>query len=148
MTLKRLLLYLWSSPTSLLGLAFLHPTLLTGGRARVVNGVLEVYGGLTSFFLKHCTLLPGGASAMTLGHVVLGRNQSSLERTRGHERIHVSQCETWGPFFLPAYGIASALALLRGKDAYLDNRFEIEARDGSFIAASPSHFPSHNGHTR
>src|SRR5436309_4699064 len=60
MTLKRLLLYLWSSPTSLLGLAFLHPTLLTGGQARVVNDVLEVYGGLTSFFLKHCTLLPGG----------------------------------------------------------------------------------------
>jgi hypothetical protein len=137
MTLKRLLLYLWSSPTTLLGLFFLHPTLLTGGRARVVEGVLEIHGGLTGLFLQKFTLLPGGASAMTLGHVVLGRDQSSLDRTRPHERIHVSQCETWGPFFLPAYGISSALALLRGQDPYLDNRFEIEARDYSSSFPSP-----------
>jgi|SRR6267142_541580 len=132
MTLRKLFLYLWSSPTSVLGLFFLHPTLLTGGRASVVDGVLEIHGGLTTFFLKNCTLLPDGASAMTLGHIVLGRDQFSLDRTRSHERIHVRQCETWGPFFLPAYGIASALAFLRGQDPYLDNRFEIEARDASF----------------
>jgi len=131
MTLKRLLLYLWSSPTTLLGLAFLHPTLLTGGRAKVVHGVLEIHGGLTTFFLEKCTLLPGGASAMTLGHVVLGRDESSLDRTRAYASVHVSQCETWGPFFHPAYGIASALAFLRGKDPYLDNPFEIEAREFS-----------------
>jgi len=141
MALKRLLLYLWSSPTSLLGLFFLHPILLTGGRARVVDGVLEIHGGLTRLFLEKCTLLPGGASAMTLGHVVLGRDQSSLDRTRAHERIHVSQCEKWGPFFLPAYGIASALALLRGQDPYLDNRFEIEARDASFVGVAPTPRP-------
>ena len=133
MTLKRLLLYLWSSPTTLLGLFFLHPTLLTGGRARVVDGVLEIHGGLTTFFLKNCTLLPGGASAMTLGHVVLGRDQSSLDHTRPHERIHVSQCEAWGPFFLPAYGISSALAFLRGQDPYLDNYFERDAREYSDV---------------
>src|SRR5436190_23093279 len=99
MTLRKLFLYLWSSPTTLLGLFFLHPAPLTGGRARVVDGVLEIHGGLTTFFLKNCTLLPGGASAMTLGHVVLGRNQESLDFTRPHERIHVRQCEIWGPFF-------------------------------------------------
>ena len=131
MTLKRLLLYLWSSPTSLLGLFFLHPTLLTGGRARIVDGVLEIHGGITSFFLEKCTLLPGGASAMTLGHIVLGRDQTSLGRTRSHEQVHVRQCETWGPFFLPAYGIAGALAWARGKHPYLDNHFEIEARTAS-----------------
>jgi len=128
MTLRKLLLYAWSFPTSLLGLFFLHPTLLTGGRARIVDGVLEIHGGLTTFFLEKCPLLPGGASAMTLGHVVLGRDQVSLNRTRAHERVHVRQCETWGPFFLPAYGIASALALLRGRDPYLDNYFEVMAR--------------------
>ncbi|HEV8605239.1 MAG TPA: hypothetical protein VGQ99_07735 [Tepidisphaeraceae bacterium] len=127
--LLKLFFYAWSSPTSLLGLFFLHPTLLTGGRARVHSGVLEIHGGLTSFFLTHCTLLPGGASAMTLGHVVLGRDQSSLDRTRPHERIHVSQCETWGPFFLPAYAIASLIALLRRQDPYLDNQFERDARN-------------------
>jgi len=129
MTLKRLPRYLWCFPTTLLGLFFLHPALLTGGRARVVDGVLEIHGGLARLFLEKCTLLPGGASAMTLGHVVLGRDELSLDRTRAHERIHVRQCETWGPFFLPAYGIASAVALLRGRDPYLDNRFEIEARE-------------------
>jgi hypothetical protein len=131
MTLKRLVLYLWSSPTSLLGLFFLVPSILTGGRAKIVDGVLEVHGGLTRFFLEKCTLLPGGASAMTLGHVVLGRDALALERTRAHERVHVRQCEKWGPFFLPAYGVASALALLRGKHPYLDNYFEIEARSAS-----------------
>src|SRR5258706_13830600 len=132
MTIRTVLLCASSSTTTLAGLFFLHPPLLTGGRARVVGGVLEIHGGLSRLFLEKCTLLPGGASAMTLGHVVLGRDESSLDRTRAHERIHVSQFEKWGPFFLPAYGIASALALLRGQDPYLDNRFEIEARDASF----------------
>jgi hypothetical protein len=36
-------------------------------------------------------------------------------QTRQHEHIHVRQCERWGPFFLPAYGVASVLALLREK---------------------------------
>jgi hypothetical protein len=123
--------YLWACPTTLLGLAFLYPALLTGGRARIVNGVLEIHGGIVRFFLERCTLLPGGASAMTLGHVVLGRDAAALAWTRSHERIHVRQCERWGPLFLPMYGLASALALLRGKDAYLDNAFEKEARDRS-----------------
>ena len=133
MILKRLLRYLWASPTTLLGLAFLHPTLLTGGRARVVHGVLEIHGGLTSLFLERCTLLPGGAMAMTLGHVVLGRDQAALDFTRPHERVHVRQCETWGPFFLPAYGLASALVFLRRGRPYRDNPFEREA----FALTSP-----------
>ncbi len=128
MTLKRLLIYIWSSPTSLLGLFFLHPTILTGGCARIVDGVLEIHGGITSFFLEKCTLLPGGASAMTLGHVVLGRDEDSLSFTRAHERVHVQQCERWGPFFLPAYGMASLIALIGRKHPYLDNFFEREAR--------------------
>ncbi len=66
---------------------------------------------------------------MTLGHVVLGLNPSTLEATRAHERVHVRQCERWGPFFLPAYGLASLLAAVRGGDAYRDNRFEREAYD-------------------
>ena len=131
MTLRKLALYLWSSPTSLLGLFLLHPTLLTGGRARVVDGVLEMHGGLASFFLQYCALLPGGASAMTLGHVVLGRDRHSLDFTRPHERIHVRQCERWGPFFLPAYALASLIALLRRQHPYLDNYFEREARPAS-----------------
>ena len=61
------------------------------------------------------------------GHVVLGRDLMLLEMTRPHERVHVRQCERWGIFFLPAYGIASLIALARGGSMYRDNGFEREA---------------------
>src|SRR5262249_48349552 len=97
------------------------------GRMQIVEGVLEVHGGFVALFLQRCTFLRGGASAMTLGHVVLGRDVQLLASTRDHERVHVRQCERWGPFFLPAYGIASLLPFLRMKNPYLDNFFEREA---------------------
>ena len=124
----RILLYLWALPTTAVGLLFV-PAALIGGGVQVVDGVLELHGGAVRFFLEKCTLLPGGASAMTLGHVVLGRDRRALERTRTHERIHVRQVERWGPFFLPAYVIASLVALVRGRNAYRDNMFEREAFD-------------------
>ena len=67
---------------------------------------------------------------MTLGHVVLGRDQASLDRSRAHERVHVRQAERWGPLFLPAYLAASVWSLLRGRHYYQDNCFEREARRG------------------
>ncbi len=93
----------------------------------MVDGVLEVAGGFGSWFLQHCTLLKGGASAMTLGHIVVARDMAAHERTRTHERVHVRQAERWGPLFLPAYGIASLVAWAKGKNAYRDNCFEREA---------------------
>ena len=71
---------------------------------------------------------------MTLGHVVLGTTPTALALTRAHERVHVSQCERWGPLFLPAYAMASLWALLRNADPYRDNRFEREA----FAVANPA----------
>ena len=123
----RSIFYLWALPTSAVGISLLIPTLITGGGVQWVDGVLEIYGGLTSFLLRRATLLKGGASAMTLGHVVLGRDKLCLEATRRHERVHVRQCERWGPFFLPAYLISSLVVMLRGGRAYLDNPFEREA---------------------
>ena len=120
----RIARYVWASPTTLLGLVFLPFQRITGGGHQVVDGVLELYGGAGEIFLRRFTLLPGGASAMTLGHVVLGRDQLTLELTRPHERVHVAQCERWGPLFLPAYGVGSILAKLRGGQMYLDNPFE------------------------
>ena len=104
---------------------------MTGGRWQVVHGVLEVHGGLAHWILKRvCGLtLSGGAAAMTLGHIVLGRSKADLDRTRAHERVHVRQCERWGPFFLPAYLLESARCALAGANAYRDNRFEREAYD-------------------
>ena len=124
----RCLIYLWAFPTTALGLLFVPPVLLSRrAGVQVVDGVLELHGGAVAFFLKHCTLLRGGASAMTLGHVVLGRDRHLLDLTRAHERVHVHQCERWGPLFIPAYLLASALVLLRGGRPYEDNPFEREA---------------------
>ena len=64
---------------------------------------------------------------MTLGHVVLGRSAAALAETRAHERVHVTQCERWGPFFLPAYAASSLAAWARGGDAVLGQRVRAAA---------------------
>jgi hypothetical protein len=124
----RPLVYVWVLPTSAVGLCFVPLALL--GRRRgwaVVDGVLELHGPAIALILRYCTLLPGGASAITFGHVVLARDAASHERTRAHERVHVRQCQRWGPLFIPAYLTASLIAKLRGGNAYRDNAFEREA---------------------
>ena len=125
----RPLAYLWALPTTAVGLLVfvLGAIAGRGTRYQVVDGVLEVYGGLVEWFLANGTLLEHGTSAMTLGHVVLGRDEQLLELTRDHERVHVRQCERWGPLFIPAYLLASAFAAIRGGRAYEDNPFEREA---------------------
>ena len=120
--LVRLIAYLWAGPTTLLGLLAVVATLASGGRACARNGVIEIQGGLSTRFLRRI-----GAAAMTLGHVVLATDEGAHELTREHERVHVRQCERWGPLFLPAYGLAPLTAWARGRHYYHDNRFEREA---------------------
>jgi hypothetical protein len=122
----RVLTYLWALPTTSLGLLFVPDALMTG-EVRRVDGVLEVHGRMVRFFLTHCTPFTEGASAMTLGHVVIGRDATLLAKTREHERVHVRQCERWGPLFIPAYLLTSTWLWLRGLNAYEDNPFEREA---------------------
>lgn len=121
----RPLAYAWALPNTLLGLAFLGPALLTGGRARLERGAVEIHGGFVRFFLRRCLFVP--ASAMTLGHVILGQDVACLDHSRDHEHVHVRQFERWGPFMLPAYFLSSFLAWRRGDHFYFDNRFEREA---------------------
>lgn len=127
----RLAAYLWASPNTILDLHAAPPTLLTGGRLQVVRGVVEIHGGFAKWFLERG--LPGllrflgPAAALTLGHVVLEQDRRCLEECRDHEHVHVRQYERWGPFFLPAYFLASFLAWRRGEDAYRGNRFDKEA---------------------
>jgi hypothetical protein len=123
----RALRYAWSLPNSLLGALLAMSALASGGRARVVSGVLEAHGGALALILRRIVPLRGGASAMTLGHVVLGRDAACLERTRIHERVHVRQFEAWGPLFIPAYLAAAVVAVAGGGHYYRDNRFEREA---------------------
>src|SRR5688500_21740 len=119
-----MLRYLWASPNTLIGLAFALAGLAGGARARVFRGVREVHGPGIRWLLDR--VIPGRASiqAVTLGHVVLGRDPRALESTRAHEEAHVRQYERWGPAFLPAYAVASLLAAMRGGDSSRHNRFE------------------------
>ena len=59
---------------------------------------------------------------MTLGHVVLGRSAAALAETRAHERVHVTQCERWGPFFVPAYAASSLRRLGARRPSVLGQR--------------------------
>jgi hypothetical protein len=93
---------------------------------QIVSGVLEAHGPRVARLLD--VLAPRlHVLAMTLGHVVIGRDRAALDATRAHERVHVRQAERWGPLFVPAYLAASAMAWARGGDAYADNGFEREA---------------------
>jgi len=121
------LLYVWALPNTLIGLTFIPFALLQGGRAKVVRGVVEAHGGMITGILSRRFPFGVCATAMTLGHVVWGRDQESLDYTREHERVHVGQCERWGPLFLPLYFLGSLVAKLRGQNYYLDNPFEREA---------------------
>ena len=126
----RLLRYAWAGPTSLIGIALAMPSLLRRGHVAVVDGVIEAHSPFLRRALESFTPIASGADAMTLGHVVIGRDARALEATRAHERVHVRQYECWGPLFVPAYLLAGVWALLRGGHPYFDNRFERDARLG------------------
>ncbi len=127
MSCLKILLYVWAFPATLLGLALVPFVLVQGGEARIVDGVLEIHGGIVTSLLRRGLPWVGGGAAMALGHVVLGRDSSCLEQSRAHERIHVRQFERWGPLLIPAYLLVSGYLYLRGRDPYLDNPFEQEA---------------------
>ncbi|MBI1347865.1 hypothetical protein GC163_16435 [bacterium] len=99
------------------------------GHFQVVDGVLEVTApNVLAVLSRGSAVAPGiGISAITLGHVVLGRDLEALQRTRRHERVHVRQYECWGPFFIPTYLWLSGWMWLSGRHPYLDNPFEVEA---------------------
>jgi hypothetical protein len=122
---KRIAAYVWASPNTAVGLVAGMLALASGGRGQRRRGAIEFHGGFARWFLEQT---PIRASAMTLGHVILGRDTECLDRCRDHEQVHVRQAERWGPFFLPAYLFASGLAAAQGRHYYLDNVFELEAR--------------------
>ena len=109
--IRRIIGYIWAAPVTVLALAFVPLAWLTGGEARVVGGAVEVYGGLVSLLLRRGLVFFGPGAAMTLGHVILGRDRVCLDRSREHEHVHVRQYERWGVFMLPVYLVASTRRL-------------------------------------
>jgi hypothetical protein len=117
--------YLWVAPCTLLGLVAALPALLVGGAsAAVVEGVIEVSGPPQEAWWTR--RLP--FEAITLGHLVLARTPQAMQRLRTHERVHVRQAERWGPLFFVAYLVLGAWQALRGRSAYRDHPFEVQAR--------------------
>ncbi|HVU87446.1 MAG TPA: hypothetical protein VHD36_08990 [Pirellulales bacterium] len=125
-TLRAVLVIVWASPATILGLVAGLLGLASGGNICRRGRVLECSGGAVTWLLRH-TPLVRGAAALTLGHVVLGLDQQALEDTREHELVHVAQYERWGPAFLPAYGLCALALWLTGRQPYWDNPFEREA---------------------
>ncbi len=120
---------IWAFPATAIGLVLATLAVATGGRIRAVDGVIEASGGVLPWILRRLPLVKGGASALTLGHVVLATDQKTLDRTRRHERAHVRQYERWGLFLIPAYLLVGLWLMLRRRDAYFDNPFEQDARN-------------------
>ena len=122
----RVAAYAWASPNSLLGAVVGGAVLLCGGRVLLEHGALEFCGGFLGRALRR---LPPGRRfcAITLGHVILGIDATTLALVRSHERVHVHQYERWGPLFIPAYVASSLWQVFKGRPAYLANRFECEA---------------------
>ncbi len=120
------LVVLWVLPGTVPGLLLGLLALTTGGSVHRRGRVLEFQGGLLPALLQRIPIR-GGASAMTLGHTVLGCDQVQLDRCRDHELVHVRQFERWGPLFLPAYAACAVWLWLLRRDPYQDNPFEREA---------------------
>jgi hypothetical protein len=123
-TLPRML---WALPCSAIGLAVALIALCMGGRARWNAGALEVtYRQQLAQCGIRARALP--FRAIVFGHVILAVSAEELQRLGPHERVHVAQYERWGPVFLLAYPVASLWQWLRGGDPYVDNVFEVQAR--------------------
>lgn len=120
--------YIWASPCSALGLVLAVPILLLGGTLHVRSGVLQAALSRTA----RRSRLP--FSAITFGHVVLGQSEEALHHLSAHELAHVRQYERWGLLFFVAYPLSSLVQLLRGRDPYWFNHFEVQAR---FESAGP-----------
>jgi hypothetical protein len=118
----------WASPYTVVGLLIGSIGLLFGGRVRIMGRAIEFYDGGTKWFIHR---LPNGqfTLALTLGHVILGQTDASLDVSRKHEAVHIAQYERWGPLMLPAYFLSSCFVYLAGKRFYRDNPFEREAYD-------------------
>ena len=123
---RRLLAYLWAAPVTLLGLLAGLLAYLLGATVKRRHGVIEIAGNSRTPVLRS---ISRQFEAITLGHVIVGRNHGTLTRWRSHEHVHVRQYERWGVLMPLLYLLASVWAWLTGKHFYWDNVFEVEARE-------------------
>ncbi|MEO6408419.1 MAG: signal peptide prediction [Burkholderiaceae bacterium] len=119
----------WAAPCTLLGVCLFAPALLVGARARIVDGCIEIALARRKPGRIWVRRLP--FNAITFGHLICAVNAAELVRLRRHERAHVAQYERWGALFLVAYPAASLWQWASGRRAYVDNVFEVQAREAA-----------------
>ena len=122
---RKIILGLRTFPNTLLGLLFI--SLAIKGTMKIIDGALEIESPSIEKLFHHLADSKKPIIALTLGHVVIGCNKQALIESRRHERMHVTQYERWGIFFIPAFFIASSWAKLCGRHPYTDNIFEKKA---------------------
>jgi hypothetical protein len=119
--------FLWAAPCSFVGVVVGTGVLLLGGKARPFPGTLE-------FTFRDSEASCGTLArslpfrAITFGHIIIAVTEEDLSCAREHELVHVRQYERWGVAFFVVYPASSLWQLLRGRRAYWDNHFEIQAR--------------------
>jgi hypothetical protein len=120
----------WASPLSAVGLLFGIPIVLFRGHMYLIHDstpALLIRGPFADFLLARHPF--GAMSAMAIGHIVIAEEQALTKQILTHELAHVRQAACWGILFPFAYLAASAWAILRGRDAYWHNTFEVAARN-------------------
>lgn len=126
-TLAKTAKFIWAAPCSFVGVVLGSCVLLLGGKTKLSLGALE-------FTFRESEAACGKLAkslafrAITFGHVIIAVTENELTYSRDHELVHVRQYERWGLAFFLAYPASSLWQLLRGRNAYWDNRFEIQAR--------------------
>lgn len=121
---------IWAFPYTVLGMGVYWLPFLGPKHIIRYRGTIGVVGPGVERILRFAPI-PGGAAALTLGHTILATSDDTFYSTWDHEWIHVQQYERWGPAFVPAYLLVGLWQRLRGRDAYWDNPFEVEAREKS-----------------
>src|SRR5258705_6963990 len=80
-------LYLWALPVTIVGLVAAGAARLSGARATLEGGTLEMVGGLLprALSLGHRS---SRVCAIAIGHVVLFGTEDDRRSARAHERVH------------------------------------------------------------
>lgn len=116
----------WNSPNTLVGRVAMG---LCGGSKAFRDRGDGHYEALPGTTLDRILVSQLGKSAITLGDIVLyGPGCSSNKKRVTHEMQHIKQSRAWGPFFLPAYGLASVWSRVRYGNWYAGNWFERDAK--------------------
>lgn len=136
--LVRLLTMAWSAPVGV----FIWMVVLLAWATRLVRlaGPIPSSLGLALRFY-----VPDGApawwlkrwdgwTAVSFPYGMATHTKDVEDRLVRHEARHLKQWAVLGPLFLPAYGVAGLVALVRGGKFHHDNWFERDARAAETIA--------------